>query len=259
MEASSKVLDHLGLVSATANNLSLVSLIDECLPLSKNAKTTYGQRVLAMILNGLGFIDDRLYLFPKFLANKPVDKLLGPGLLAEDFNDDALGRALDAIFAYGPQKLFSHIALSIALKYNLIGKSVHLDTTTLSVYGTDYDNHLDSSLSSDAQVPFPTYGYAKNKRFDLKQMTLLLATTGSAHFPVWMEAHSGNASDSKTLDAAASRLQQFCKALKEVPDLLYVADASFYPKCVEQGDHLLWLTRVPSTIQDCKTLLHRSD
>jgi transposase len=63
--------------------------------------------VAAMILNGLGFIDDRLYLFPQFLANKRVDKLLGAKLCAADFNDDVLGRGLDALYGYGITQLFS--------------------------------------------------------------------------------------------------------------------------------------------------------
>ena len=33
--------------------------------------------MFAFILNGLGFIDTRMYLFPEFLKNKPVDLLLG--------------------------------------------------------------------------------------------------------------------------------------------------------------------------------------
>ena len=56
-----------------------------------------GQRVSAMVLNGLGFINNRLYLFPDFMQNKPVERLLGEGLTAADFNDDALGRCLDEI------------------------------------------------------------------------------------------------------------------------------------------------------------------
>jgi hypothetical protein len=33
--------------------------------------------VVAMILNGLGFVDHRLYMVGSFYENKPVDKLLG--------------------------------------------------------------------------------------------------------------------------------------------------------------------------------------
>ncbi len=69
------------------------------------------------------------------------------------------------------------------------------------------------------------YGHAKNNRFDLKQMTLLLATTGKNGFPIWMEAHSGNASDQKTLELAAQRMQKLCDSIKDAPSLLFVGDS----------------------------------
>ena len=194
----SDVLDHLGLVAATIDKLGIGKQIDRLLPLTNGAKTTMGQRATALILNGLGFMDDRLYMFPKFLENKPVGRLFGGEVCAADFNDDSLGRLLDSIHAYGVTKLYSEIALPIALKHKLLTKRAHFDTTSLSVYG-DYDDQAlpankaivadDKSvrsleLSSSAR---PNYGHAKNKRVDLKQMTLLLATTGAAGFPVWME------------------------------------------------------------------------
>ena len=129
------VLDHLGLVASTIDKLGISKQIDKLMPMTGGARTTNGQRATAMILNGLGFMDDRLYLFPKFLENKPVTKLLGAGLSYKDFNDDALGRFLDRVHEYGETKLYSEIALPIALKHNLLQKSVHFDTTSLSVYG----------------------------------------------------------------------------------------------------------------------------
>ena len=63
-------------------DIGLVQKIDARLPLSlnKGVKVTIGQKVAAMIINSLGFMNTRLYMFPKFLGNKPVDKLLGDGL-----------------------------------------------------------------------------------------------------------------------------------------------------------------------------------
>ena len=157
------VLDHLGLIAATIDTLGISKEIDKRLPLTKTAKTSYGQRVTAMLLNGLGFMDDRLYLFPKFLENKPVNKLFGSNLKAEDFNDDALGRCLDAIHDYGETKLFSEISLSIALQHNLLGKTVHLDTTTLSLYGA-YENEdnkvaATSPNLSEESLSSPSHAY----------------------------------------------------------------------------------------------------
>lgn len=265
------VLDHLGLVAATIEQLGIVKQIDKQLPLTQAAKTTHGDRAMAMILNGLGFMDDRLYLFPKFLGNKPVSRLFGKDLCASDFNDDALGRFLDAIHAYGENKLFSEIAFPIALKHRLLSKSAHFDTTSLTVYGDyeedlcDKDTPADTPSSATERLALsdkvkPAYGHAKNKRCDLKQMTLLLATTGKSGFPVWMESHSGNASDKKTLEEAASRMQQFCKALSEAPaTLLYVGDSAMYANAVKQGKELLWLSRVPENMKISRELLYQTD
>jgi hypothetical protein len=49
------VLDHLGLVAATMDQLRLAKEIDKRIPITQAAKTTYGQRAMALILNGLGF------------------------------------------------------------------------------------------------------------------------------------------------------------------------------------------------------------
>ena len=264
------VLDHLGLVAATIKQLGIVKQIDKQLPMTQAAKTTHGERAMAMILNGLGFMDDRLYLFPKFLQNKPVSRLFEKELCATDFNDDALGRFLDAVHSYGENKLFSEIAFPIALKHQLLSKSAHFDTTSLTVYG-DYDeeigdeNTLIDTKSNPERLALsdkakPTYGHAKNKRCDLKQMTLLLATTGKSGFPVWMESHSGNASDKKTLEEAASRMQKFCKELSEAPaTLLYVGDSAMYANAVKQGKELLWLSRVPENMKISRELLHQAD
>uniref|UniRef100_UPI001FB40472 DUF4277 domain-containing protein n=2 Tax=unclassified Candidatus Cardinium TaxID=2641185 RepID=UPI001FB40472 len=163
--SGSTVLDHLGLVAATIDKLGIAKEIDKHLPLSYGAKTSHGQRVSAMILNGLGFMNDRLYLFPRFLANKPVSKLLGENVTASDFNDDSLGRCLDAIHEYGITKLFSEISLSIALKYKLLGRSVYLDTTTLSLYGA-YENNNTANNDVVPNVSSPTV-YPNNDRINL--------------------------------------------------------------------------------------------
>lgn len=115
---SGKVLDHLGLVSDKIHELDLVQLIDERLPLlsTSGSKVTMGERVAAMIMNGLGFIDTRLYMFPEFLANKPIKRLFGRDLKAENFNDDSIGRCLDAIANYGVTKLFTELSFTIGKK-----------------------------------------------------------------------------------------------------------------------------------------------
>ena len=252
-QVSGQVLDHLGLVAATIDTHGLISEIDKRLPVSKNkgAKVTMGQRVAAMILNGLGFVNDRLYMFPDFLENKPVDRLLGKGLCAADFNDDAQGRCLDAIYAYGTTKLISELSFEVGRSCGLLGKSVHIDTTTLSVYG-DYKDANEEGL-------LPTYGYSKQKRMDLKQVVLSLATSGSANLPIWMASHDGNASDKKTLKQTAQRIKTFCQQLEGAPSFIYVADSAMYESCVQDGSKLSWLSRVPERLTKAKALVQKPE
>jgi transposase len=246
-----KVLDHLGLVAATIKDLGLVEKIDALLSLSKNrgSKLTMGQRSAAMILNGLGFMNNRLYMFEKFLENKPVDRLFGKGVEASHFNDDALGRCLDAIAKYGVTKFFTEVSFSIGQEQGLIGPTMRGDTTTLTVYGS-YPEEREPQ-----ETVRPARGHSKIKRGDLKQMVLHLATTGSAGFPIWMEAHEGNASDKKTLVKAAERMKNFREHL-QLDDPIYVGDSAFYSGAVQSSAGMKWLSRVPENIKEAKEVIH---
>lgn len=254
-------LGHLGLVADKIDSLRLVELLDRRLPITPGcgSKVSHGERVAAMILNGLGFIDSRLYLFPEFLSDKPLDRLFGRPMLAEWFNDDASGRCLDAIASYGPTKLFTELSLLIGQARGLLGKSMHIDTTTLSLYG-DYEMSEDNvSPESTAVQAHPAHGHAKSGRHDLKQMVLLLATTGAAHFPLWMEAHSGNASDKVTMPAAAVKIKQLVKGLADSSAFIYVGDSAIYSNILERSADLFWISRVPENIKEVRTLVSTPD
>lgn len=249
-DISIKHIGHLGLVADKIDELNLIGLIDQRLPISSahGAKVSHGERVAAMIYNGLGFIDSRLYLFPKFLEDKAIDRLFDRDLDVSYFNDDALGRCLDAISEYGSTKLFTEIAFIVGQKKDLLGKSVHIDTTTLTLYG-EYE--IDKE---DEKNPHPLHGHAKSGRHDLKQMILLLATTGAASFPIWMEPHSGNASDQATMPKAAVTIKAFCDNLKSSPDFIYVGDSALYANILQHSDDMIWITRVPERIKEARKL-----
>jgi len=251
-QVKTKALDHLGLLASVIKEIGLVEKIDALLPIAKSmgAKVTMGERVAAMILNGLGFVNNRLYMFSEFLEKKPVDRLLGSHLKASYFTDDALGRCLDEIYEYGVTPLFSNLAFSIGVEQNLLGKSIHLDTTTLSVHG-EYEK--------ETEGPRIAHGFSKDHRPDLKQMVVNLATTGKAGFPMWMEVHSGNASDKKILHESAQRIKNFCEQLKESPSFLYVADSAMYESCVKKAGDLLWLSRVPERSKVVKEFIQQED
>jgi len=72
---------------------------------------------------------------PHFFKDKPIGRLLGEGIEAEHLNDDALGRALDAVYAYGPEELYSQLAAQSVKRLGLDCKVGHLDATSFHVDG----------------------------------------------------------------------------------------------------------------------------
>jgi transposase len=135
MEYRSKVIDHLGIVSGVCREIHLAEEINCMVGVNDQQKVTTGDAVLAMVINALGFTSKPLYLFPGFMHNKPVELLVREGLKPEDFNDDALGRALDRLYQNNPTQIFMHISLKAAKLVGVEKKFLHLDTTTMSVHG----------------------------------------------------------------------------------------------------------------------------
>ena len=80
-----ETLDHLGIVAGLVDKLKLVERIDARVPISKThgAIVTHGQSIkaIAMIINGLGFTQNPIYLSPTFFEGKDVCALIGEGMV----------------------------------------------------------------------------------------------------------------------------------------------------------------------------------
>jgi transposase len=113
-------IDHLGLVAAICQDLKIAQRIDDRLTCDPQRKVSSGTAVVAMIINGLGFTNRRLYLTHQFFESKAIERLLGPNFEAKDITDYTLGHALDNIAEYGSSKLFAEVAFGIAIENNLL-------------------------------------------------------------------------------------------------------------------------------------------
>jgi len=146
--------------------------------------------------------------------------------------------------------LFAEIAFEIARDKKLFGKFGRFDTSTIAVEGS-YDKQ------EGEEVINITYGYSKDHRPDLKQMTILFGMTGKSNLPFWFEALDGNKSDKESLHQLALAMRSFYKQLKEAPDLTCVADSALYnsKNLLNKENVFAWITRVPETIKEAKKLL----
>lgn len=233
------------------DELGLSSLIDAVVKQDHQQRhVSVGQCVKAMILNGLGFVNRALYLMPHFFKDKPVERLLGQGVEAGHLNDDALGRALDAIYAYGPEELYGQLAFQSVKRLGLSCAVGHLDSSSLHVDGT-YNSGLEEAPEGVIHI---TQGYSRDHRPDLNQVVLQLITEQQAGIPLWMEALSGNNSDKEsfrqTLNAHLEHLQS------SVGLSLIVADSALYSAKTIQGlGEFPWITRVPETVGGTRELI----
>jgi transposase len=238
-------LDHLGIVAGICQEIELAGQIDRMIG-PTDRQVSVGEAVQAMVLNALGFVSRPLYLTPEFFNNKPLDRLLRPGLTAEMLNDDSLGRALDILYEAGPTEVFAQVASHALRLWGIRHRFVHLDTTSLSVEG-EYEG------PEEPGVVHITHGYSRDGRPDLKQVVVALLTSYRSALPLWIQALDGNASDTHTfpqvVEAYIAQLQE-----GEMPYL--VADSALYSEDnLQRLAGVCWLTRVPERIGLAQALI----
>jgi transposase len=162
-EYETKRIDHLGIVAGVCREIDLVNIIDESLPTPSNRKVSCGEATLAMVLNGLGFTGRALYLMPEYMENKPVNILIREDLVASDFNDDTLGRALDELFQAGITELFARLAEEAVRVFNIEIDFAHTDTSSFSLSG-EYESEVAQEAETKRGAIKITHGYSKDHR-----------------------------------------------------------------------------------------------
>ncbi|NNJ83353.1 MAG: IS1634 family transposase, partial [Gammaproteobacteria bacterium] len=248
----SLVINHLGLVAGMYDELGIGELIDRLISQDSRKRTvSIGQAIKAMILNGLGFAHRALYLSPLFFSDKPVERLIGRGIEAEHLNDDVLGRALDDVYDYGPDILYSQISALAVKRLDLSARFGHLDST-----GFHTDGNYNSAEEPEEGVVQITKGYSRDHRPDLNQVCLQLVCEQQAGMPLLMKPLSGNNDDKTSFrDTINAHIEQ----MKGGFGIKYViADSAFYTAQTLKlmGKDNLWISRVPETLNLATDIIH---
>lgn len=258
----SETLEHLGLVAGMFDELGIGELVDELVPQDlSQRKVSVGQALKAMVLNGLGFANRRLYLMPEFFRNKPTERLVGAGISPEHLNDDALGKALDTLYAFGLTEIYRLVARRAAERLDLrAGKAVvvgHLDTTSFHVDGRYNSDDFDE----EAGLIRVSKGYSRDHREDLNQVVLELITESQANLPMMMRPLSGNASDKASFEDSIERHIGQLRADGDGPSVVVTDSAAFTRGCLAayQRQGLRWVMSVPSTVGEARRRLEEVD
>ena len=248
---SVKNLDHLGLVAGMCKDLQIAQVIDAAFPEQSQDKfISYGQLVVAMILNGLGFVGRTLHMYPESFADKPVERLIAQGIKAEHINDDALGRCLDALYEKGVSSLYQTLSEQVVNHLELPCEAVNLDSTSIHVDGQYSD------ANSDEHSIKLTRGYSRDHRPDLNQVVLNLITENQAGIPVYMQAANGNTNDSEGFKKIVKSHVSSLKAAQK--SRYFIADAALYSaETISALDiqNQLFITRVPQKLKEAKAII----
>ena len=252
----SHIFDHLGLVAAMFDELGIGDVIDQATQQHPDMRiVTAGTAVKAMVLNGLGFVNQPLYLVPHFFQNKPIARLFASCIEAKHLNDDALGRALDTLYAHGVTELYRLIAATAARRLRLAPTFAHLDRTSFHV-----DGRYHSDEAPDEQVIHITRGYSRDHRPDLNQVRLDLIVEPQAGMPVLMLPLSGNSRDGRDFGQVVS---QHIAQLHTTYGMTYlVADGALYSAENLQKlseTRMKWITRVPATLSEAQAALAQAE
>ncbi|CAD5921167.1 Transposase [Planktothrix agardhii] len=242
-------LDHLGIVAGIIDEMELVEEVNKKVGLRAKEAVSPGQVMKAMILNGLGFLSAPLYLFENFFVGKATEHLIGEGVIAEQLNDDRIGRALDKYYEVGTTNLFTAIALKAAQKFQVEKESVHLDSSSISVEG-EYKSKEEENqeIEEEMKAIKIVHGYSRDKRPDLKQFIIDMVVSGDGDVPLYLKIDDGNADDKSVF---VERLKEFKK--QWTFEGICVADSALYTaENIGAMAGMKWITRVPLSIKEAQ-------
>jgi transposase len=250
-----QILDHLGLVAGMFDELGIGDVIDRAIQQNPETRiVTAGNAVKAMVLDGLGFVNQQLYLVPLFFQNKPTHRLIALGIEANHLNDDTLGRALETLYAYGVTELYSLIATTAAYRLGLTPTFAHLDSTSFHV-----DGRYNSAEDPDMHVIHITRGYSRDHRPARNQVMLDLLVEHQAGIPLLMKPLSGNTSDASDFGHVVT--EHIAQLHTTYGTAYLVADSALYTE--ENLQKLAttqskWITRVPATLTEAQAALAKA-
>jgi len=241
-------VNHLPIVADFARQLGLVEIVNQLVPSEMNVEP--GAIVLAMVLDTLSGRSPLYHLENAFSdADRAV--LFGEDLPVNALSDDTAGRVLDRLFEAGTQQIFSALSLKAMERFELTGKHVHFDTTSVNVFGDYTSTKTEGETEGQSATANITYGYSKDKRPDLKQFVLsLLCVEGG--IPIVGKHEDGNASDKAINHRVLSEVARHMREHGIGEDaFIYVADSAMVTEenlaCARS-----FITRLPATYGACE-------
>jgi len=229
--------NYLPIVATFCRRVGLTETINRIVP--NQMEVDVGTIIQGMVLDTLSGRSP-LYRLGTFFRHQDTELLFGREVPWTAFNDTTVGRAMDAVFEAGTQKVFSEVTFQASSKFPLDMHHVHFDTTSVSVWG-DYD-----ACGPHTKQLNITYGNSKDLRPDLKQFLIKMLCV-NRNIPLLGGCEDGNASDKTLNNTLLTRISRHMAKHGLKPGaFLYIADCAMVTEdnLRSIGDNL-FVTRLP--------------
>jgi transposase len=142
---------------------------------------------------------------------------------AEAFNDDRLGRTLDAISEQTEELWMKIVGRALKSYPQLAGEFIHYDLTSCYFEG----KYAESELAD--------YGYSRDHRSDTKQINLGVSVIGASKLPLLYELLAGNTTDCKTPLPHMAKLKQMLSEVQYPHRIVLVGDRAMFNQELIEG------------------------
>lgn len=173
------------------------------------AQVDHGTVALVLILNRLS-TPQPLYKVADWLAHTVLVHTLG--IPAAKFNDDRLGRTLDALSPH-TQAIWLEVIQQAQRQADIDVTGLFYDLTAYVMHGEYPDSE------------WVDFGFAHNTPLNKRKFKESLNVTADGHIPVWYQLWTGRMADKATVQQNLAQLRQFLGAYGVSPaDVLIVGD-----------------------------------
>lgn len=215
----SRAVGPLPLLNAFLQRLKMGSLLEQFVPATDRRVKLAPAVGLSVLLRNILLAREPLYGMAEWAQRFDAPLLGLPPEAMDLFNDDRIGRCLDALFLADRAALMTAIVVQAVRTFELDLSELHNDSTTVTFSG-EY-----AEATGQPRRGRPTHrihhGHNKDHRPDLKQLLFVLTTTADGSVPIWANVDHGNTRDDVTHIATWDTLRQLTGAA----DFLYVADS----------------------------------
>lgn len=219
LQLVSKAVGPLPLLNRFLERLAIVRFFGERVPAGDRRQKLAPAVGLGVLLRNILLARRPLYGLGEW-AGRFEPALLGlAGQAPRYFNDDRVGRCLDALFRSDRATLMTEIVVHAVEEFDLDLSELHNDSTTVTFTG-QYPE-ADGKPSRGIPTHRITQGHNKDFRPDLKQLLFILTTTADGAVPIFSHVDHGNTTDDTTHIRTWEALRKLCGTA----DFRYVADS----------------------------------